>query len=55
MLPGEWPLEAYQTVFSRVPGSVEMPSAARPFTDHLVTALVSRGVTVVPIVLHTGV
>ena len=50
-----WPIEAYQTVFSRVPGSVEMPSAARPFTDHLVTALVARGVTVVPIVLHTGV
>jgi S-adenosylmethionine:tRNA ribosyltransferase-isomerase len=50
-----WPIGAYQTVFSRVPGSVEMPSAARPFTDHLVTGLVARGVTVVPIVLHTGV
>jgi S-adenosylmethionine:tRNA ribosyltransferase-isomerase len=52
---GAWPLEAYQTAFSRVPGSVEMPSASRPFTDRLVTELVAAGVTVVPIVLHTGV
>jgi S-adenosylmethionine:tRNA ribosyltransferase-isomerase len=52
---GAWPIEAYQTVFSRVPGSVEMPSASRPFTDRIVTRLVAAGVTVVPIVLHTGV
>jgi S-adenosylmethionine:tRNA ribosyltransferase-isomerase len=50
-----WSIYVYQTVFSRVPGSVEMPSAARPFTDRLVTELVAKGVTVVPIVLHTGV
>jgi S-adenosylmethionine:tRNA ribosyltransferase-isomerase len=53
------PLSAYQTVFS-VPapdglGSAEMPSAARPFTAALVTALVSRGVQVAPLTLHTGV
>jgi S-adenosylmethionine:tRNA ribosyltransferase-isomerase len=52
---GAWPIEAYQTVFSRVPGSVEMPSASRPFTDRIVARLVAAGVTVVPIVLHTGV
>lgn len=52
---GAWPLAAYQSVFSQVPGSAEMPSAARPFTEALVTALVRRGVTVTPIVLHTGV
>jgi S-adenosylmethionine:tRNA ribosyltransferase-isomerase len=52
---GAWPLAAYQSVFSRVPGSAEMPSAARPFTDALVTDLVSRGVVVAPITLHTGV
>ena len=52
---GAWPLAAYQTVFSREPGSVEMPSASRPFTDRLVARLVAGGVTVVPIVLHTGV
>ena len=52
---GAWPLAAYQSVFSQVPGSAEMPSAARPFTEALVTALVRRGVAVTPIVLHTGV
>ncbi|MDJ0344873.1 S-adenosylmethionine:tRNA ribosyltransferase-isomerase [Streptomyces sp. H10-C2] len=53
------PLAAYQTVFS-VPtpdglGSAEMPSAGRPFTAGMVTALVSRGVQLAPIVLHAGV
>lgn len=50
-----WPLSAYQTTFASVPGSAEMPSAARPFTPEIVTRLVSRGVLVVPITLHTGV
>jgi S-adenosylmethionine:tRNA ribosyltransferase-isomerase len=52
------PASAYQTVFatdSATAGSAEMPSAARPFTTDLVTRLVSRGVLVVPITLHTGV
>ena len=31
-----------------------MPSAGRPFTAELVTRLVSSGVLVAPIVLHTG-
>jgi S-adenosylmethionine:tRNA ribosyltransferase-isomerase len=52
---GAWPLTAYQSVFARVPGSAEMPSAARPFTDALVTELVTRGVVILPITLHTGV
>ena len=50
-----WPLAAHQTVFATEPGSAEMPSAGRPFTTELVTRLVSRGVDVAPIVLHTGV
>ena len=50
-----WPLEAYQTVFGRVPGSAEMPSAARPFSPAVVTDLVARGVTFAPITLHCGV
>ena len=54
-VPREWPLDAYQTVFAREPGSVEMPSAARPFTTELVTDLVGRGVVIVPLLLHTGV
>lgn len=49
------PLSAYQTVFATRPGSAEMPSAARPFTTGLVTRLVSRGVAVAPVTLHTGV
>jgi S-adenosylmethionine:tRNA ribosyltransferase-isomerase len=48
-------IEAYQTVFSRHPGSAEMPSAARPFSDELVTDLVARGVLFAPITLHCGV
>lgn len=54
-VPKAWPLSAYQTVFSRDPGSAEMPSAGRPFTDRIVTRLVTAGVLVVPILLHTGV
>jgi S-adenosylmethionine:tRNA ribosyltransferase-isomerase len=49
------PLSAYQTVFATVPGSAEMPSAGRPFTSPLVTELVSAGVAIAPITLHTGV
>ncbi|WP_280717327.1 S-adenosylmethionine:tRNA ribosyltransferase-isomerase [Kitasatospora sp. MAP5-34] len=51
----DWPIEAYQTVFASVPGSSEMPSAARPFTAELVARLAARGVLLAPITLHTGV
>jgi S-adenosylmethionine:tRNA ribosyltransferase-isomerase len=54
-VPAPQPLAAYQTVFAAEPGSAEMPSAARPFTAELVTALVARGIAVAPVVLHTGV
>jgi len=54
-VPRPWPLAYYQTVFGREPGSAEMPSAGRPFTDALVTRLVTSGVAVVPVLLHTGV
>jgi S-adenosylmethionine:tRNA ribosyltransferase-isomerase len=50
-----WPLDMYQTVFATEPGSAEMPSAGRPFTTELVTRLVSSGILVAPIMLHTGV
>ena len=49
------PLEAYQTQFSKVPGSAEMPSAGRPVTGRVIGALRDRGVYMAPIVLHTGV
>jgi S-adenosylmethionine:tRNA ribosyltransferase-isomerase len=50
-----WPLAAYQHVFATVPGSAEMASAARPFTDRIVTRLVAKGVALAPVLLHTGV
>jgi S-adenosylmethionine:tRNA ribosyltransferase-isomerase len=50
-----YPLETYQTIFARVPGSSEMPSAARPFTGRVVAALAARGVRIARIVLHAGV
>jgi S-adenosylmethionine:tRNA ribosyltransferase-isomerase len=50
-----FPLAEYQTVFAVEPGSAEMPSAGRPFTHELVTSLVTRGIAVAPVVLHTGV
>ncbi|CAN5383329.1 S-adenosylmethionine:tRNA ribosyltransferase-isomerase [soil metagenome] len=45
----------HQTVFARHPGSAEMASAARPFSQRLVTELISRGVLLAPLVLHAGV
>jgi len=53
-LPRRYPLSAYQTVFGVRPGSAEMASAGRGFTPALVTELVTRGVAIAPITLHTG-
>lgn len=50
-----WPDAMYQTVFALEPGSAEMPSAGRPFTPELVTRLVSAGIQIAPLLLHTGV
>jgi S-adenosylmethionine:tRNA ribosyltransferase-isomerase len=54
-VPRQWPLHYYQTVFAQRAGSAEMPSAARPFSTELVTALVAGGVVIAPITLHAGV
>ncbi len=54
-VPRQWPLDFYQTVFGRRPGSAEMPSAARPFSAELVAALVAAGVVIAPVTLHAGV
>ncbi|WP_280432437.1 S-adenosylmethionine:tRNA ribosyltransferase-isomerase [Nocardia brasiliensis] len=54
-VPQRWSPSYYETVFGRVPGSAEMPSAARPFTERLVLDLVAAGVGLAPITLHTGV
>jgi S-adenosylmethionine:tRNA ribosyltransferase-isomerase len=50
-----WPISYYQTVFGVTPGSAEMPSASRPFTERVVTRLVAHGVQFAPVLLHTGV
>ena len=50
-----WPLTSYQTVFATEPGSAEMPSAGRAFTQQIVERLERKEVRVVPVVLHTGV
>lgn len=50
-----WPLSFYQTVYATESGSAEMPSAGRPFTSGLLKRLVSKGIRIAPLVLHTGV
>jgi S-adenosylmethionine:tRNA ribosyltransferase-isomerase len=53
-LDRRYPLSDYQTVFGTRPGSAEMPSAGRPFTEELVADLVARGVLLARVTLHTG-
>ena len=48
-------LAELQNVYATHPGSAEMASAGRPITAALLVALVARGVTVAPVVLHAGV
>ncbi len=48
------PLDLYQTVYAGQPGSVEMPSAGRPFTWELLLALRRKGIGLASISLHTG-
>jgi len=52
--PRDWPLADHQTIFARVPGSAEMPSAGRPFSPRVLARL-GAGVGVASLVLHTGV
>ncbi len=52
---GSYPITAYQNVYATDPGSAEMPSAGRPFTPEVLTRLMSKGVGVAPLLLHTGV
>jgi len=54
-LPHDVPIEAYQTIFARTPGSAEMPSAARPFTQRVLDDLERRGVEIATVTLHCGV
>jgi len=54
-LAGTFPLSAYQTVYAAEPGSAEMASAGRPFSEAVLVRLMARGIPVVPLVLHAGV
>jgi len=49
------PLERYQTVFARLPGSAEMPSAGRAFSRRALDRLREAGVLTAPLTLHTSV
>lgn len=50
-----FPLADYQTIFARVPGSAEMPSAGRPFTHRVIEGLRAAGADLATITLHAGV
>jgi S-adenosylmethionine:tRNA ribosyltransferase-isomerase len=54
-VPQAHPLADYQTAYATEPGSAEMPSAGRPVTPAVLTALAAKGVSVAPLILHTGV
>lgn len=50
-----WPIETYQTVYAREPGSAEMPSAGRPFSLEVIERIRRKGATLAELTLHTGV
>ncbi|RDI42311.1 S-adenosylmethionine:tRNA ribosyltransferase-isomerase [Falsibacillus pallidus] len=49
-----WPLQAFQTVYGSVPGSVEMPSAGRAFSWKILNQLREEGIELAFIQLHAG-
>jgi S-adenosylmethionine:tRNA ribosyltransferase-isomerase len=50
-----WPIELYQTVYAREPGSAEMPSAGRAFSEDVLANLAQRAIRFETLTLHTGV
>ncbi|MGM0843427.1 MAG: S-adenosylmethionine:tRNA ribosyltransferase-isomerase [Bacillota bacterium] len=50
----DWPLDAYQTAYASVPGSVEMASAGRAFSWSMFAKLKEKGVETAFLTLHTG-
>ncbi len=46
--------QRYQTVYSKVSGSVAAPTAGLHFTDNLINELEQKGITIARIVLHVG-
>lgn len=54
-LRGSWPIEMYQTVYAREPGSAEMASAGRAFSPDVLERLAHMGAGFVTLTLHAGV
>ncbi len=54
-IEGHWPLTDYQTTFAEEPGSAEMASAARPFSERVLAELRLAGIAIAAVTLHTGV
>ena len=52
---GHLPLSDHQTVYADEPGSAEMVSAGRPFTNALLARLRAHGMMVASLTLHAGV
>lgn len=46
--------ERYQTIYSRVPGSVAAPTAGLHFSEEVLAALENRGISLVMVTLHVG-
>jgi S-adenosylmethionine:tRNA ribosyltransferase-isomerase len=46
--------ERYQTIYSRVPGSVAAPTAGLHFSEEVMAALKNRGISVARVMLHVG-
>jgi S-adenosylmethionine:tRNA ribosyltransferase-isomerase len=49
-----WDLDFYQNVYSKEPGSAEMPSAGRAFTWKTLLRLGRQGIRIAYLTLHTG-
>lgn len=49
-----WDLDYYQNVYATEPGSVELPSAGRPFSWEMLFQLKKRGIGFTFLTLHTG-
>jgi len=46
--------ERYQTVYAKKTGAVAAPTAGLHFTEDIMTGLKSKGVEIIPLVLHVG-
>ncbi|WP_456272969.1 S-adenosylmethionine:tRNA ribosyltransferase-isomerase [Bacillus sp. AK031] len=53
-IESDWPLDAFQTAYASVPGSVEMASAGRAFSWKMFEKLKEKGVGIAFVTLHTG-